>query len=758
MRKARNGDRWDAAAVELAEQKRDRSIEGQDVTQISERMGSPQGVLSTIAPIGAGAIAGVLAAFYATSFALIVFSGPMAVALEAGARLALTGTVVLCLVAALRRPYAGVLWQPQSIPVIVIGKGLAVLALGLGEADTATLAATGLAFVGVSAVLTGIVLLAIGIAKVAQIARSVPYPVIGGFMAATGVYLLLNAAGIAAGNEALSNGLLGSTAVQRWMPPVAIGAALMMILRFSRLRIVLPLGILLYLLTFHGWAAGQPGGLAAARDAGLLVVGVTLADTGPELSAALLGQIDWGAIATQLPLMLTVAGLTLLGALLNLSAIEQATGRAQDMNRELRTVGFANVLTGGIGGFVGYPATSISLLAERLSGSQSRIVAIFAAMGAASIAFGGMHLLGYMPRGLFAMILAFIGTDFLMTWLWEGARRMPRKDYAIVLLIMLSALAFGFIAAVALGVITAAISFTVSYSKIDAIRIRTTGRLRRSSVERSESHVQAIQSRGAETVIYELQGYIFFGTANRVMDRLVQDISAPQKVIRNLVIDLRRAQGIDISAGQMFNRLDSECARRAVTLYLCGARTAVRQSLAGAGSGARRRATLDEALVEIEEAVLHDTPASLLAAPLHAPPVAALLQRADSWHEAPLVETLTVSAGETVLERGSPDQALIILEGGQLVATLPAEDGGTMVLARFLPGAIVGEIAFFNGTPRTANIVAETDCQLRRVTREALNRMAQTDPETVIMFQNHLARLLALRLTRTTALVHAYDS
>jgi CRP-like cAMP-binding protein len=54
--------------------------------------------------------------------------------------------------------------------------------------------------------------------------------------------------------------------------------------------------------------------------------------------------------------------------------------------------------------------------------------------------------------------------------------------------------------------------------------------------------------------------------------------------------------------------------------------------------------------------------------------------------------------------------------------------------------------------------VAETDCQLRRVTRETLNRMAQTDPETVIAFQSHLARLLALRLTRTTALVHAYDT
>jgi sulfate permease, SulP family len=739
-------------------QERERRRRERHVMHVSDRAAAAQGMMSVLAAMAAGIIAGLLAAFYATSFALIVYAGPMVVALEAGVRLALVGTFIFCVVAALRRPYGGVLWQSQSIPVIVMGKALAVLSLGLGGADAATLVATGLAFVAASAVLTGAVLLAVGVARVAQIARSVPYPVIGGFLAATGVFLLLHAAGIAAGNGAGSGGLLGPEAVLRWAPPIAMGAALMLVARRSQVRMVLPLGILLYLLCFHGWLAGQSGGLEAAGKAGLLVGGATPTAMGPALSPALLARIDWAAIATQLPLMVTVAGLTLLGVLLTMSGIEQATGRPQDLNRELRAAGVANLLVGAGGGFVGYASTSLSLLADRLSGGQSRIVAISAAAGAASIALGGVQLLEVMPRGLFAMILAFIGTDFLMTWLWDGARRMPRKDYAIVVLIMLSALAFGFIAAVALGVITAAISFTVSYSMIDAIRARTSGRMRLSAIERSESHAQAIQARGSETAIYELQGYVFFGTATSVMDSILKDILAPERRLRNLVIDLRRVQGVDISAGQMFSRLDGECTRLGVTLYLCGARPAVRQALEGTAPGARRRATLDQALVEIEEAVLRESPASLHAPPLHAPPVAALLQRTDGWEGAPLVETLTVSAGQTVLERGAPDQALVILESGQLVATLPAADGGTVVLARFLPGAIVGEIAFSTGAPRTANIVAETDCQLRRVTRETLNRMAQTDPETVIAFQSHLARLLALRLTRTTALVHAYDT
>lgn len=713
---------------------------------------------SAAALIFSGLITGLLAAFYGASFALILFSGPMAGALEIGFRLGLAGTVIVCLTAALRRQYAAVLWQPQSIPVIVMGKAMAALALAIGPTDTSTLAATAIAFVGASTLLTGLVLLAVGVARVAQVARSVPYPVIGGFMATTGIYLIHNGIVIAAGHSDSQAAWLGPEAVLRWFPPMMMGAALMLIARRWRLRMVLPMGIVLYALAFYGWIAWEGIGLEAAQTAGFLVARPLSMGLAVPLSPALVGQVEWGAVAAQAPLMVTVAGLTLLGLLLNLSGIEQATGRPLDPNAELRVAGAANVVSGAIGGFVGYPSASLSLLAERLSGGQSRAVAIAAAVAAGSVAVAGPAMLGVMPRGLFAMILAFIGTDFMMTWLWDGARRMPRKDYAIVVLILLASLAFGFIAAVALGVITAAMSFTVSYSMIDAIRARTTGRFRLSTIERSESHSVAIQSRGAETAICELQGYIFFGTATSILDGLVKDLETPGSPLRNLVVDLRRVQGIDISAGNMFRRLDEACARLGVTLYLCGARASVRRTLHGATPNAQPRATLDQALVEIEEAILQEREPTQIPRPLHAAPVARLIQRAAELDVEPRIEMQTVTTGQTVLERGERDQALVILESGRLAATLPGQDGEAVVLARFLPGAIVGEIAFCTGAPRTANIVAETDCSLRRVTREALDRMAETDPATVIQFQNHLARLLALRLTRTTALVRAYDS
>ena len=53
--------------------------------------------------------------------------------------------------------------------------------------------ATVLALLAVTALLTGGVMLAIGLARLGQISKSVPYPVVGGFLAATGWLLVARA-------------------------------------------------------------------------------------------------------------------------------------------------------------------------------------------------------------------------------------------------------------------------------------------------------------------------------------------------------------------------------------------------------------------------------------------------------------------------------------------------------------------------------------------------------------------------------------
>lgn len=76
-----------------------------------------------------------------------------------------------------------------------------------------------------------------------------------------------------------------------------------------------------------------------------------------------------------------------------------------------------------------------------------------------------------------------------------------------------------------------------------------------------------------------------------------------------------------------------------------------------------------------------------------------------------------------------------------------------MRVATFLPGAIVGEIGLYAGTPRTATVVADVESVIRRVTRANLDRLSEENPAVARDFHALVAGLLARRLTRTTALL-----
>jgi CRP-like cAMP-binding protein len=100
------------------------------------------------------------------------------------------------------------------------------------------------------------------------------------------------------------------------------------------------------------------------------------------------------------------------------------------------------------------------------------------------------------------------------------------------------------------------------------------------------------------------------------------------------------------------------------------------------------------------------------------------------------------SAGTTIFAQGEPgDLMYVVLEGeldiqrgGQTLATAPA-------------GAIVGEMALIDkGSPRTATVIAKTDCRLVPIDERRFEWMVTETPS----FAVHLMRLLVDRLRRTT--------
>ena len=62
-------------------------------------------------------------------------------------------------------------------------------------------------------------------------------------------------------------------------------------------------------------------------------------------------------------------------------------------------------------------------------------------------------------------------------------------------------------------------------------------------------------------------------------------------------------------------------------------------------------------------------------------------------------------------------------DGGRGHVELTREDGATVVIARCLPGALVGEIGLYAGIPRTALVVAEAPSAFLRMDAEGLERM-----------------------------------
>jgi CRP-like cAMP-binding protein len=74
----------------------------------------------------------------------------------------------------------------------------------------------------------------------------------------------------------------------------------------------------------------------------------------------------------------------------------------------------------------------------------------------------------------------------------------------------------------------------------------------------------------------------------------------------------------------------------------------------------------------------------------------------DEWKKlAPYLSIRFLKAGDVLMHEGDADRELYILAEGELHVTIHDS-----VLARLLPGTVVGEGTFFSGQPRSATVVS----------------------------------------------------
>jgi CRP/FNR family cyclic AMP-dependent transcriptional regulator len=113
-------------------------------------------------------------------------------------------------------------------------------------------------------------------------------------------------------------------------------------------------------------------------------------------------------------------------------------------------------------------------------------------------------------------------------------------------------------------------------------------------------------------------------------------------------------------------------------------------------------------------------------------------------------ETVRVSAGLAVLQAGEQDRGLYLITEGTLGVRLPR---GESAFKAIEAPAVVGELAFFDGLPRSATLEATTDVEAVRLDPAALDRLADEEPALARALLLDLARILALRLRMASDLI-----
>jgi len=141
----------------------------------------------------AGVICSTLSIAYCLSYAALIFSGPIANLLGYGVAVTFLSAAIGGAVVALRSSLPFAIAGPDSSISVVIAAMVATLvqrmvAHGGGDLLAPTLIAMSLATAG-----TGLVLCILGFIRAGRAIRFVPFPVIGGFLGATGWLMILGA-------------------------------------------------------------------------------------------------------------------------------------------------------------------------------------------------------------------------------------------------------------------------------------------------------------------------------------------------------------------------------------------------------------------------------------------------------------------------------------------------------------------------------------------------------------------------------------
>ncbi len=432
-------------------------------------------------------------------------------------------------------------------------------------------------------VLCGVVFAVLGVRRLGNMVRFVPYPVIGGFLAGTG--WLLFRGGIYVASEVqvylrTIGDLTRTYELSRWLPAFAFGLILLLAVRFVKRPLVIPAVIGVALVAFVAVVLVTGSSIEDVRRGGWLLGPFETARLWQPWTFRAVVGADWWAVAESWAGIAAAVFVAAISILFNISGSELILDRDLDTNEELRDAGVLNIVSGALGGIPGYHALSLTALAARMN-VDARAAGLLAALVPLAAVVFGASVVELIPRLIVGGVLVYLGLSFMVEWVWDKRRSLPRVEYVVVLVILATIIARGFLPGVVIGLVLAVVLFAIDYGRIELVREVAFGDTYHSNVDRPPGERAELRALADRVQILRVSGFVFFGSTNRLLERIRRRVEADPP--RFLVIDLRRVTGVDSSAVVAFVKVMRLAEASGFEIVLTGTSDPVRRQLERGG-------------------------------------------------------------------------------------------------------------------------------------------------------------------------------
>lgn len=678
---------------------------------------------------------------------------------------------------------------PFSITTIMLASAVPVI---LGHtnselSDPATVALV-VELIFFTVFMSGIFQVLFGMAKIGSLAKYIPYPVIAGLMNGAGIAIIvsqirpmmglgkdipLNDVSAMLHNFSLPGLCVGGLTlllfwrgdkIARWIPTAFLGRVVPPSRLNRRKSHRIPpafLGliggtVIYYLFKALGYGAG------VGETIGTVTGGIPT----PEHLLNFLGVVfrgdQMGLLVELGAIALSIAIVNSLRSLIVVMAVDNVTFERSDSNKELIGQGVGNMLSASFGGISSAVSQSTTIAGYR-NGATTSATKVYSGLFSLLILLLLTPVISLLPKIVLAASLVVMGVEALDSWSVKLLRNALLKqegakeymDLFVVLTVTGISVFYGTNEALAIGIFLSVVNFIYRMGKDIVARDYDASKVR-SNIVRPMDEVQFLEAEGDKIRILDLQGALFFGTADKLAGDIDTILGRDSGRTRYIILNFGKVSEMDGSGGNILGQIRRRCKKRDIQVLICSSGFPhMEQRLKAFGmhdivNAVDLHGSVDSALAYAEDKLLDQgfgIGRHQVEKRLEDVSVLSIFTAEELKIFSGYLKRACFHNRCTVYRQGDAGESLFfILQGRARVEHLPAGATVPFTLSILCAGMMFGEMAIIDGSPRSAAIVADGELVCVSITRDEISTLLASHPDIAKKLYHGLTLTLLQRL------------